>query len=94
MKFLVTWQMHPGELHETLKRFSQMSPADEQALMGDNVKLIGRWHDLQRGSGAAVFEAGDASALAKYSLGWNNVMELDVTPVLDDEEARAIGSSL
>ena len=66
MKILVTWQMHEGKLHETLGLFSKMSPEQEQSLRGD-VKLIGRWHDLVRGTGAAVFEAESAEALSGSS---------------------------
>jgi hypothetical protein len=92
MKFLITWKLHPGKLHETLDRFAKMSAADEEALMGDGLKLIGRWHNLQEGSGAAVYEATDPAALANYSLHWNQFMDLDVSPVLDDEETRALGA--
>ena len=52
MKFLITWQIHEGKLHDTLSLFSKMPPEDEAALMG-SVKLVGRWHDLVRGTGAA-----------------------------------------
>lgn len=92
MKFMITWKLHPQTRHATLAKFATMSPADEKALMGPNITLIGRWHDLQRGTGAAVYEAGDASAFAKYALAWNDVMDLDVSIVLDDEETRAVGS--
>lgn len=91
MKFLVTWQMQPGRLQETLAKFAQMSPEQEQALMGPDVQLLGRWHDLVRGQGAAVFEAASAEALSRYALAWNGVMDLDLSLVLDDAEARALG---
>lgn len=93
MKFLVTWKLYPGKLHEILPKFAAMTPEEDQAVLGD-VKLVGRWHDLQRGRGAAVLEADDAAAIAKYALAWNEVMDLDITPVLDDEEARAVGNAL
>ena len=92
MKFMVTWEMHPGALHETLERFAALSPEQDRELMGPNVSLIGRWHDLTRGRGVAIFEATDAAALMKYALAWNNYMELDIAPVLDDAEAAALGA--
>ena len=94
MKFLVTWQLHEGKLHDTLAMFAQMSDEDEQAQMPEGVRIIGRWHDLVRGSGAAVVESPSAEALAAYSLGWNQFMDLDVTPVVEDDEARALGRNL
>ncbi len=94
MKILVTWQMHEGQLHDTLAMFAEMTVQQEQALMGANVKLISRWHDLVRGSGAAVFEADSSEALSAYALNWNRFMDLDIAAVVDDEAAKAIGRQL
>src|SRR5664279_2152628 len=91
MKFMITWQMHPGMLQDTLARFSKMTAKQDEALAGDHLKLIGRWHDLPRGRGVAIFESDSAEALSKYALAWNAVMDLDVAVVLDDDEARALG---
>ena len=57
MKFMITWQMHEGQLHDTLAQFTQMTPEQEAALMGDSMKLISRWHDMVRGTGVAIYEA-------------------------------------
>jgi hypothetical protein len=94
MKFLITWQIHEGKNHDTLALFSQMSPEQEEALMGPNVKLITRWHDLVRGTGAAVFEADSAEAINAYALNWNKYMDLDISAVVDDGAAREIGQAL
>ena len=55
MKFLITWQMHEDKLHDTLSMFSQMTLEQDKALMGDKIQMIGRWHDLIRGQGVAIF---------------------------------------
>jgi hypothetical protein len=91
MKIMIRWKMHPGKLHDTLAAFSAMTPEQEQALMGDHVKLIGRWHDLVRGTGVAIYEADDVAAISHYSLHWNQHMDLDISVVVDDEETRQIG---
>ncbi len=91
MKFMVTWQLHPGKLHETLAKFAKMTAEQEQALGGNQVKIVGRWHDLVRGRGVAILETDNAKALSQYSLAWNQVMELDIAPVVDDGEARTLG---
>ena len=44
MKVMMTWKLHPQTRHETLAKFTAMKPKDEKALMGPDVKLIGRWH--------------------------------------------------
>jgi len=93
MKIMVTWQMYPGELHETLDKFAAMSPKDEQAAMTADVKLIGRWHDVARGRGVAIYETDNAKAISSYALNWNGVMDLDVSIVLDDDDTREVGRS-
>lgn len=74
-----------------MKGFSQMTLDDDHADMGDKIKLIGRWHDLQGFTGVAICETDDANAVAAWTLNWNGVLDVSVTPVLDDEEARALG---
>ena len=91
MKFMLTWQMHEGMLHETLSVFAHMTVEQEKALMGDEVKLLGRWHDLIRGAGVAIYEAKSAEALSAYALNWNKFMDLDIAPVVDDDDCRTIG---
>jgi hypothetical protein len=90
MKIMISWTMHPGKLHETLAKFTQMGPEQDQALRGTKVTMIGRWHDIVRGRGVAILESDNAQALTKYALAWNSVMDLDVAVVLDDDEARAL----
>ena len=94
MKFLITWQMHEGKLHDTLALFSQMTVKQEKEMMGKNLKLISRWHDVVRGSGVAVYEAESAEAISAYSLNWSRVMDLDITVVVDDETARSLGRKM
>jgi len=91
MKFMVAWQVHQGKLHEMLAKFAQMTPEEEEKLAGPHVKLLGRWHDLCRGRGVAIFEADDAAAFSKFALAWNSEMDFDYSLVLDDEETRAVG---
>ncbi len=92
MKFMLTWEVHPEKRHEVFKFFSKMSAQDDQADMGKKIKLIGRWHDVARFAGYALFEADDAKAMANWALNWNANMDiLEIVPVLDDEEAREVG---
>lgn len=92
MKFMLRWSLHPDKRHEALKGFSQMDDAADQADMGSSIKLIGRWHDVGKSTGVAIFEADDAVAMANWTLNWNSILDItDVVPVLDDQEARALG---
>ncbi len=91
MKFLVSWQIHADKRHDALKSFSEMTAEDDAKDMGENVKLIGRWHDLVSFTGVAVCEASDGTAVHRWLLNWNEILDAEVTPVLDDEETRAVG---
>lgn len=94
MKFLIQWQLHEGKLHDTLSLFSKMSAEEEQAMMGDQIKLITRWHDLVGGSGVGIYESDSAEAISSYALAWNRFMDVDISVVVDDDAARAIGGQL
>jgi len=91
MKFLMTWRIHDDKRMEALSAFSQMSPEDDLAEMGSNIKLIGRWHDLASFSGVAIFETEDPAAIGSWALNWASICDIEVNPVLDDAETRAIG---
>lgn len=90
MKFMVSWQVHPDKRHETFKAFCDMSSGDEDF---GGVKLLGRWHDVVNFTGVAICVADDPSALGRWLLNWNDVIDIEAVPVLDDEEARAVGKA-
>jgi hypothetical protein len=94
MKFLIRWENHPDKLHSALKAFSAMPAGDPVGDGGSKIKLIGRWHDLASGTGVAVCESDDINALSTWALNWNEVLDVDITPVVDDAEAKAIGATL
>ena len=91
MKFLVTWRVHEDKRHDALNGFSQMTEEDDRADLGDGVRLIGRWHDVVGFTGVAIAESDSLHAISNWLLNWNAILDVDVTPVLDDEETRALG---
>jgi hypothetical protein len=93
MLFISKWTIHPGQIKETYKVFSQMPAGDDVGDGGDKITLIGRWHDLAAGTGVAVFECEDPSAMAAWALNWSDGMDVEITPVVDDETAKAIGGA-
>lgn len=94
MKFLITWTLHEEKRHDTLALFAQMSDEQENSMMPEGMSLIGRWHDLVGGTGAAVYEVENASVISAYALQWNRFMDLEIVPVVDDNEAKAVGQQL
>ena len=89
MKFMISWVCHPEKRQEAYKTFAQMSDADDEADRG-GVKLIGRWHDLGAAAGVAICESDDLGAVQAWALNWNSVLDPEITPVLDDDEAKAV----
>ena len=93
MKFKVEWSMGCEGYLDILNVFSSMTP-EQRADVGDGVKMIGRWHDTNSRSGVAIFETTDLTALNRYLGQWNPFMDLDITPVLDDEETAALAKGV
>lgn len=93
MKFMVSWRVHPDKRQAAFSAFSQMTTTDDKKEMGSKIKLIGRWHDMSDFTGVAICECDDAMAMASWALNWNNVMDVKTVPVLNDDEARAVGKS-
>ena len=38
----------------------------------------------------AICESDDLAAVQSWALNWNSVLDLEITPVLDDDEAKAV----
>jgi len=70
-----------------------MTPEDDAADRGNRIKMIGRWHDLAQGKGVVICESDSAEAVANWALNWNNLLNAEVVPVLDDNEVRTLGKS-
>ena len=93
MKFMLLYKLHTDKRHEALKGFSKMTPDDEKADLGEKIKLIGRWHDVAQSKGVAIIEADNTEAIFSWTLNWNGILDLELSPVLDDAETRAFGKT-
>jgi hypothetical protein len=93
MKFMVRWGVDQDQWLPVLKKWGSMT-AKQRADAGKGVKIIGRWHDQGGRQGVAILEASDLAALGRYLGQWNPYMDVDVTPVLDDEESAALARSI
>ena len=88
---MLLYKLHAEKRHDALKGFAQMSAEDDKADNGEKIRLIGRWHDVAHSKGVAIFESDDTEAISNWALNWNSVLDLELTPVLDDAETRAFG---
>ena len=91
MKFMITWQMKPGRLHEALDLFAQVPEEQLAAEPGPAIWMIGRWHDLIRGKGVVICESEDPVAVSNWCLNWNTLIDFEIGIVHDDAETQAIG---
>jgi hypothetical protein len=85
MKFMVTWGIDQDKWIPVLEKWDSMTK-EQRASAGEGVQILGRWHELTSRTGVAILEASDAAAVHRYLCQWNTHMDMDVSPVLDDEE--------
>ena len=84
MKFIVQWSIPKRSVAEAEARFLETGGAPPAG-----VKMIGRWHGMS-GGGLAIAEASDAKALYSWLSYWNDLLEFQTTPCLDDAEAGEV----
>ena len=82
MKFMATWKMPPDSQLTAKERFLSAG-----APMPEGLKMLGRWHAPGSTSGFLLVEADDLTPLATHMVEWGDLLELQVTPVLEDAEA-------
>jgi hypothetical protein len=87
MKFTVKWNIPKGSVVDAEVRFLQTG-----AVPPANVKMIGRWHGMS-GGGILIAETTDAKALYSWLSYWNDLLEFETTPCLDDTEAGEVLAS-
>ena len=83
MKFMVSWKIPPGS-HKTVAEIFLSSGAP----LPEGINLVGRWHAPGTIYGWLLVE-GDATALAQHVAEWANLIEFQITPVIEDAEAVA-----
>lgn len=82
MKFMLSWNIAPGDHQSTAERFLQSG-----APMPEGLTMLGRWHAPGSSHGWVLLESNDAVALSHHVADWSNLLEIDVTPVIEDEDA-------
>ena len=84
MKFIVKWSIPKGSVVEAEQRFLKTGGAPPAG-----VKMIGRWHGMS-GGGVLIAETSEAKALYTWLSDWNDLLEFETTPCLEDAEAGAV----
>ena len=84
MTFMMSYRLRNELRDEARARFQQNG-----AVPPAGIKLIARWHALT-GHGWTVAESDDPLALAKWADEWNDVLEMQLTPVIGDQELATV----
>lgn len=88
MKYISHWRIPPSSIDAAIKKFLETGGAPPQG-----VKMLGRWHGMN-GQGFAISESNDATAMYAWYAQWSNVMEITVTPCVEDAEAGPVLASM
>jgi hypothetical protein len=83
MKFMLTYTIKPetqgrDPAIDRFKKSGGLPPA--------GVTLLGRWTSADFSGGFALIESNDAKALTEFALMWSDLMELQLSPVVEDAE--------
>ena len=81
MKFMIAWKIPPAHYKSAIDRFLTTGAPDPTG-----VKTIGRWHVPGSFYGWHVVE-GEAAGVAELEATWGDLLELHITPVIEDSEA-------
>jgi hypothetical protein len=83
MKIMVAWKIAPGCYKAAMERFLNTGAPDTEGL-----KTIGRWHAPGSAYGWHVYE-GTIAAAAELAAFWGDLLEFQITPVIEDAEAAS-----
>lgn len=87
MKYMVTWKIPTHSYKEAVEAFLSAG-----APMPEGLVSLGRWHAPGSTKGWLLAETDDAVALSEHMAEWASMLELDISPVIEDEEAGKAAS--
>jgi hypothetical protein len=88
MKYLVQWSSSPETARAAVERFLETGGKPP-----DGVTQLGRWFGMN-GKGCAILEAADPKGVFTLLTEWQEFLQIEATPVLEDDEAGEIISKV
>ena len=88
MKYMMSWTINPGFYKAAVARFLATG-----APLPEGMKLIGRWHAPGSTCGWLLVE-GTIEDAYEHASEWADLLEMQVTPVVEDAEAGAIAAKV
>lgn len=83
MKFMITYDWSPDAATRA-KGFARFKKTGAATPKG--VKLLGRWTRADFSGGYEIVEADDAKSLGAFALEWSDLMDLSISPIIEDSE--------
>ena len=90
MLYILNWSIKTENRHKALDRFVSADLSQEQP---DGFRIKGRYHSMGDFTGVVVFEADNEAAIFQWLLNWNDLVDVEYKPVVEDEEAVGIGKA-
>lgn len=83
MKHLCYFQWQPDRQQQdaAIRRFRETGGQPPAG-----ARLLGRWTRADFTGGVVLLESDDPKALTEFAMMWSDVMELELVPVLEDQE--------
>jgi hypothetical protein len=82
MKHMIQWAFSSATYERGMKQFLETGGPDPEG-----VRTIGRWHAPGTMYGFHLVEA-DPADVTKLTSQWASLVDLTITPVIDDDEAK------
>lgn len=83
MKYMATWTIQPGQAKPCAEAFLKSG-----ATAPEGMEILGRWHAPGSAHGWALVQ-GDITAIGAHMAEWGQFLDIQVFPVVEDEQAGA-----
>jgi hypothetical protein len=85
MKFMLTYKLESETRDEAIARFKATGGRTPKG-----AQLLGRWTTADLRGGFALLESYDIKALVEFTLGWSDLMDLEIVPLIEDHELNEV----
>jgi hypothetical protein len=85
MLFKFAWQHSPSARDNTIKKFMATG-----GMPPEHVTMLSRYHNIDGSGGFAIAETESPAALADWALDWNGLIDITITPIMDDETISGV----
>lgn len=86
MLFMTIGTWDPEKRAEIIQRYIDRG----EPVVPEGAKLIGWWTDLSGGRSFNLSEVDDPNIILETAMGWNDILKLEIIPVMDAQEIMKI----